>query len=113
MVSTKSLQSCDALARLHWLALEKRRACHKVGLIYKCLNSMAPGSLSDSFKKQRGSHYYNIRNKDILTLPVIKHNFGKNTFSFSGAKLFNDLPREIRTTESLKLFTILTKQHYT
>ena len=67
--------------------------------------SMAPEYLSESFQNRpRKVHSYATRNNDIICLPSFRRNFGKRTFRVSGAKLFNNLPKNTRTAQSFASF---------
>ena len=50
-------------------------------------------------------HLYNTRNNNIqVELPSIKLEFARKGFFFMGAKIYNELPAEIRQEENLNLF---------
>ena len=102
--------SSEALNTLDWLPLCSRRGYHKLKLVYKCINSMAPQYLSKFFQnRQRHIHSYSTRNNDLIRIPVFKQNFGKRTFRVSGVNLFNGLPKNTRTALSFASFLNLCK----
>ena len=71
---------------------------------------MAPEYLSESSQnRQRNVHSYATRNNDFIRLPSFRRNFGKRTFRVSGAKLFNNLPKNKRTAQSFESFLNLSK----
>ena len=100
IVKDPTIHSSEALNKLNWLPLSSRRDYHKIKLVYKCINSMAPEYLSESFQN---------RNNDFIRLPSFRHNFGKRTFRVWGAKYFNNLPKNTRTAQSLASFLNLSK----
>ena len=73
---------------------------NKVNLVRKCTLSQTPNYLSNSFARQNSNHSYSTRNNDFLILPKVRTNYGKRTFLFSGAGLFNSLPPKIRNVDN-------------
>ena len=97
-------QSATALKSLGWMTLEERRAQLKAEL-FKTVNGLAPQRLCDIFKNVDEIHNYNLRGSATkLYIPKPKTEFLKNSFGYSGAKLWNHIPEEIRNSGSFKLF---------
>ena len=72
-------------------------------MVFKCLHGLAPDSLASKFSECNTS--YNLRdtrNKLLARLPRTNHI--KNSFGYGGATLWNSLPREARSAESLESF---------
>ena len=89
--------------RLSWDTLAIRRKKQKAVLMYKCLNGLVPNYLQNLFTHRCTS--YNLRNQEYkITLPKPRTDFLKRSFSYSGAKLWNDLPLSIRSSSSLAQF---------
>ncbi|KXJ14105.1 hypothetical protein AC249_AIPGENE25226 [Exaiptasia diaphana] len=65
----------DALAKLKWLPLEKRRFLRRCVYVFKCLNGLVDHKMD--LIKQEDQHNYNTRNKCNLKLPRVKRNWGK------------------------------------
>ena len=80
------------------------RSYHKVKLVFLCLNSLAPSYFLAFFIRFSNIHSYSTRQSSRLLLPRVKSNFGKNTFLFSGAKIFNELPTDITKAEDTQTF---------
>ena len=58
-------------------------------------------------------HTISTRNNGvILRLPKVRTVTGKNGFYFAGAKLFNNLPSDIRKADSLKKFKEELNKHF-
>ena len=77
----------------------------KAKLMFKALNNLAPDYVTSKFKKFKQVHNICTRNSNHnLVLPKVKSNFGKRTFSFSGAKLWNHLPTEMKLCTTLISF---------
>jgi len=91
------------LEELCWDTLSVRRKKQKVTLMFKSIHELAPQYLQDLFTLRHTN--YNLRNSDIkLALPKPRTNYLKRSFSYSGAKLWNDLPQSIRSISSLGQF---------
>jgi hypothetical protein len=83
----------------------KRNACV---MVRKCMD----GSTCENFKNYFtiNNHQRNTRNAGyLLNLPRIKLEFLRKSFAYSGAKLYNDLPVNIRKERDFN--TYLTKIH--
>ena len=82
--------------------LEERRKCHRCIYAYKCINGQLEHSLD--IVRKSDMHSYNTRNKDTITLPKIKHNWGKHRSRYHCFKDFNELEQTIRKSASLPVF---------
>ena len=93
---------------LGWVTLQQTRSKHKVTLIFKIINKMAPLYLTDLFQLSERSGRYRLRDR-VMNLSLMKPNtnYLKNSFAHSGAKLWNSLPGEIKVSNSLKSFKTL------
>ena len=79
------------------------------GYLFELLYGLAPDYLCSKFKRRETA--YNLRDSENkLNVPLPRTNYYKNSFSYSGATLWNSLPREIRQAESLGLFKRLIKE---
>jgi len=70
-------------------------------MAFKSLHGLAPEYLCAKFERRQ--NYYNLRDSENkLKVPLLRTNYYKNSFSYSGAVLWNSLPRElnIRSAES-------------
>ena len=103
-IITCCTRSSEAMNHLRWSSLSKRRSYHKVKLVFLCLNSLAPSYFLTFFIRFSNIHSYSTRQSSRLLLPRVKSNFGKNTFLFSGAKIFNELPTDITKAEDTQTF---------
>ena len=108
---TPAKSSSEVLKQLNWMTLDQRRAWNKVNLVRKCTLSQTPNYLSNSFARQNSNHSYSTRNNDFLILPKVRTNYGKRTFLFSGAGLFNSLPPKIRNDDN-KDFARLSREFF-
>ena len=96
------IPSADVLETLGWEALEVRRKRNKAILMYRILNNQGASSLKESFTRFSALEInYNLRNSSTdLLLPHPKREFLKNSFKFSGARLWNSLPLQAKLSES-------------
>ena len=88
---------------LGWDNLSVRRAKQNTNLMYKCINNLAPAYLCNLFAP-RTLNYYFCNTKRKLMLPKPKTDYLKRSFSYSGALLWNNLPEEIRMSNSLSFY---------
>ena len=98
------------LRELHWLNVESRVIFKVILIVYKAIYGMCSENLVVRYKQ------YNCRSNDFLLLEtkVVKTKYGKRTFDYAGPRLWNDLPLDVRTIDSIdtfkkKLKTILFK----
>ena len=88
---------------LGWDNLSVRRAKQKANLMYKCINNLAPAYLCNLFAPRTPNYYFRNAKKKLM-LPKPRTDYLKRSFSYSGALLWNNLPEEIRTSNSLGFF---------
>lgn len=71
--------------------------------VYKSLNGMSPDYMVNVFR--RTNHQYNVRNQHGLIQPSFSTmKYGFNTFSYLGAKIWNNLPNNVKEAGSLDVF---------
>ena len=104
MRSSYDTDASVLLDSLRWDNLSLRRQKLKLGLMFKTLKSNAPSYLQEFFSI-RGTGY-NLRNSEMrLNLPKPRTNYLKRSFCYSGALLWNSLPRqEIRKHQTQAKF---------
>ena len=81
------------------------RRCLKTAavMMYKVRNGTTPTYIKELFEEQRLA--YDIRDNNKFVLPQFNTiKFGKNSFRYFGAKLWNYLPIEIKNMGSLNTF---------
>ena len=93
---------------LHWLPVDRRIEFKILLFCYKCLNGLAPPYLSELLSRYVPARSLRSADKDLLTVPSISakalKTFGSRSFTLAGPRLWNDLPREIRGSETLEIF---------
>jgi hypothetical protein len=109
------LSPSDALFKqLKWMTVETRIHYHKCLQIYKCLCNEAPNYLSNLLKYVGKNNPYNLRNIEDknLFIPKPKMSLFKNSFSYSGPKLWNQLPTTIRSSPNIAIFKYRLKKYF-
>lgn len=105
-VITKSSYDVSAhhlLTSLRQDNLAKGRKKLKAILMFKILNGLSPDYLQDLFSIRTTK--YNVRNLEMkLNLAKPNTNYLKKSFSYSAASLWNNLPNNLRTIESVRSF---------
>lgn len=101
--------------RLGYLLLKTQRSLHTVKLLHKILNTQTPNYLFEFFKFFQNIHNHSSRNNLRLALPHHKTTYMSNSFTISGARIWNSLLPELQSvlkTEpfGLKLRTNLFNQ---
>ena len=84
--------------KLSWKDLKSQRQIQNALLVFKSLNGLVPAYLTSKSN-------YSLRNSvNKLVVPFPRTNYMKNSFSYSGATLWNSLPCNIRESGSLNQF---------
>ena len=105
--------SDSPIDKLDWRKLDKQRPINKATMVYKSLNGLAFNCLLSKFTYRSNVSGYSLRDtNDNLTIPLPHTNFMKNSFSCSGAVLWNSLPFELWQANSLGAFRAGCKQHF-
>ena len=78
-------------------------------MMFKSMNGLAPEYLQSLFSQRRS--VYNLRDSEgKLTLPKPSTNYLKRSFSYSGAMLWNNMPKSLKTAVSVNHFKQLIKK---
>lgn len=99
------------LKDLHWLKITERIEFKVIVIIFKCRHNLAPNYLCEMFvwldkARTRTSQ------KCKIVMPRVNTSKGlKASFSYAGAKLWNDLPDNIRLCTELEVFKAKLKTH--
>ena len=102
---SNDIPGSEALDMLGWEPLETRRAKTKAVHNDKVLNGLAPSSLAELFVPKSDFTEYDLRGSHTsLRLPHPKTEKHKNSFCYSGAKLWNSLSTDLRNADTLSEF---------
>lgn len=101
------------LKSLNWLSISQMIKFNALVYIHKMLKGLLPGYLSDKLILTNTVHNrYTRQNNDFsLRLPNYTSTFTQKNLFYNGVKLYNDLPNEIKKSESLNIFKIKCKKH--
>ena len=88
---------------LGWQKLGSQRSFHKAVMVYKSLNGLAPEYMRSMFIYR--DTVYSLRDAEgKLNIPKPRTNYLKNSFSYTGAVLWNSLPAGLRQAKTLESF---------
>ena len=78
----------------------KRKACKTVK---KCLNNLVCENFKDYFEINKHDKCTRNKNK-LIKLPKIRLEYGRKSFYYTGSKLYNSLPLDLRNIQSFSEF---------
>ena len=89
--------------KLSWKDLKSQRQIQNALMVFKSLNGLVPEYPTSKFIKRNESNY-SLRDSVNKLVPFPRTNDMKNSFSYSGATLWNSLPCNIRESGPLNQF---------
>jgi hypothetical protein len=104
----KSSNSLDALQTLHWLPIKERIDFKILCLVFRCFRNTAPEYLSSllKFKTFQRNTRASVSAPVTLDIPFTKKStFANRAFSVYGPRLWNSLPVNVRSVETLLNYT--------
>ena len=101
--STYENSSNSLLEELNWHQLSINRKKLKAILMYKTINKRVPEYLQDIFTS-RSCPYRLRNNENTIFVPKPHTDYLKRSLSYDGAVLWNSLPTELRSAQSLSAF---------
>ena len=100
------------LESLHWLPVRFRIDFKVLLLVFKCLNGLGPSYLSDLLLPYQPSRTLRSSGTGLLIIPKVRtKTHGEAAFSHYGPHLWNSLPENIRTAETVDIFKRRLKSH--
>lgn len=98
--------SVSMFQELGWQSVGNRLKYNKAVLTYKALNNLAPEYIANLLKPMSAMHLLNLRSTEngILHVPRSRTTLYNGAFSCSAPRLWNSLPQEARSSESLNSF---------
>ena len=75
--------------------------------VYECHNNFAPSHFADYFTQTSHIHSHNTRSAARGDFFMVRKNtlqYGLRSISFNGAKIWNNIPPEIRDSPSVRTF---------
>src|SRR3981189_1612189 len=106
------------LKSLHWLPVIQHCAFKTALLTFEVIHGLAPSYLCEFIRYRSTSRDLRSMNDVLLDVPKFKSCIGSRAFVVSAPKLWNSLPNDLRTAESLisfksKLKTYLFREAFT
>ena len=94
----------EGLKSLNWLNVNDRLLVNDLLMVHKCIHDLTPSYLTGKFVQRLKIHGRNTRGSGELDLPICRLKTGQRSFAFRGAKLYNNLPNEIKQISDVKKF---------
>ena len=94
------------LASFHWLPIDSRIQYKLSALCYNCLNSTAPDYLTELLRICKPTRQLrSSSDTSILCIPTVRtHSLGQRSFSYAAPTVWNTLPYEIRSSNTISSF---------
>ena len=102
--STKFDHISPVLQKLHWLSVREWVHFRILLLIRKIVLGTAPSYLSDLITPYVPQRNLRSSHKNLLEIPKSRTAYGSRAFSSAGPMLWNNLPNNLRTLDSLETF---------
>ena len=101
ITSSSYVADVDSLFhKLSWKDLNSQRQIQKALMVFKSLNGLVPEYLTS--KRDMYKNYALRDSASKLVVPFPRTKYMKNSFSYSGATLWNSLPREFNFLDQFK-----------
>ncbi|KAL9954240.1 hypothetical protein ACROYT_G041748 [Oculina patagonica] len=99
------IRTNELFNKLRWSNLKEKRNKQKALMMFKIMNGMTPTYLEDIFSRNIGSSVYNLRTSGRnLALPVVKTDYYRKSFAYTGVKIWNALPDDLKYEKSMRVF---------
>ena len=93
------------IKKLGWPTINELIESETLKMVYKSVNNQAPIYLTEMFVRLSDACKRELRNtKTNLAVPRRKSAFGQKCFSYKGAKLWNNLSVEVKSSKSYEIF---------
>lgn len=99
--------------RLGWLTIRERRYSRVLSTLFSIFdNPHSPGYLKDNLHSLSSTHDRDLRSANNLCLSIPPHrtNFFSHSFTVQAARLWNDIPENIRKAQNRFIFKKLLKE---
>ncbi len=93
-----------ALNQLHWLPVKERIDYKILTVVHKSIYGLAPKYLQDMINIYHPARALRSEHQLLLQASPTNTTYGDRTFPTASAKLWNNLPFELRSTKELKSF---------
>lgn len=95
---------CILYSQLNWLQPDKRRQCHWLQFVFKCVYFNVPPYLKCLLVPSTTTYF--LRHSEYLsfTTPLMRKEVGRRSFSFKAPNDWNHLPIALRSITTYGLF---------
>ena len=101
----------QGIRSLNWLSVCDRLYLNDAIMIFKCIYNLVPRYLAEKFIFRSQTNIRNTRQSNHLNILRCRLATGQRSFSYRGAKLWNNLSDDLKNVNSVKAFKLkLTKQ---
>ena len=107
-----NFRGIDIVKELGWQSFEDRRHFHTATLVFKCIQGNVPLCLENTFTMASSIHNYSLRDRHDLVLPHPYKETFKRSFAYDGAQIWNQLPHNVKKSETIVQFKENYKNHY-
>ncbi len=104
--------SAPLFAKLNWIPFKNRLKLNTVKYIFKMTKGMTSDYSKCFFKFITRINKRTNQDHLMLKLPAIKCNFLANSIFYMGAKVWNEFPLDIRSSNTLSNFLSNAKLHF-
>ena len=95
----------------NWLSVINFIYNDKAGMTYKILNELCPGSIHGQFTMRSQISVYETRNFHDISIPGQNLEFSKRSLHYSAAKMWNEIPLQIRNSPTIFAFKRKLKEY--
>ena len=92
------------LRQLHWLPVNARIEYKLATMCFQCMHCNYPSYLKDLISWYQPCRDLRSRDSNLLCTPTTHLSYGDRAFSFAGPNVWNDLPLNLRSLDSLGSF---------
>ena len=94
----------QAIKLPNWLPVNDRIYLNDWVMMCKCISKLVPDYLFEKFTLRSPIHTRNTRHCDQLNIPRCSLTTGQQSFTYRGAKLWNNLRDNVKSSDSVKVF---------
>ena len=87
--------------RCNWLSVSSLIKYDSAIMMYKTINDSCPDSLKGRFSTRSQLSTYELRNSLDIDVRRLNSEFSKKSFHYSGAKVWHEIPINIRNSPSI------------
>ena len=105
LTNTKKIEHITpVLKSLHWLPVYQRIDFKILLLVFKALNGLGPKYISDLLIRYEPSRPLRSSGTGLLSVPRVKTKHGEAAFSFYAPHIWNKIPENCRSADTLSAF---------